>query len=69
MFVNSQIIFASVTLRNFSFLPCLKTSDASYFDFLEMSRDFFSLLPGSPQFFCRDLAPCSPANQMSVVRD
>lgn len=61
MFVNSQIIFASSTLRNISFLPRLKTSDASYFDFLEMSGDFFPL-PGSPQSFCRDLAPSSPAN-------
>lgn len=61
MFVNSQIILASSTLRNISFLPRLKTSDASYFDFLEMSGDFFPL-PGSPQSFCRDLAPSSPAN-------
>lgn len=42
MFVNSQIIFASLTLRSISFLPRLKTSDASYFDFLETSRDLFS---------------------------
>lgn len=48
MFVNFQIIFASLTLRNFSFLPCLKTSDASYFDFLDMSGDFFPLSRLSP---------------------
>lgn len=62
MFVNSQIIFASLTLRKISFLPCLKTSDASYFDILEMSRDFFPPFRAFPGPFVETWLP---AQQLS----